>query len=190
MRPIQGHPRAAAQVRWLVDELCEEVHPTIAVAHHAFIQSAITHREHANALWNHAYDLHGARTLPEILIDGGVDLVLTGHVHCYEVFKLERNGREMWSLNASGRPTGIWFPGRRMPRGWRGAELVHLADRGFETRLDEWSATQIGFMTNASKRDQFGLVTVDGAGGLDIELRTVGGTTLERIQIPRGVAEP
>ncbi|MDA1095279.1 MAG: metallophosphoesterase [Acidobacteria bacterium] len=181
--------RAAAQLRWLEDQLREEVHPTIVIAHHAFVQSASKHRGHANALWNHAYAAHGGRTLPEILIDGGVDLVLTGHVHSYEVFKLERNGRAMWSVNASGKPTGFWFPGTRMPRDWRGDELEHLEGRGFETRLNEWAVTQVGFMTDATKRDQFALVTVDDAGGLDIELRAVDGTMLERVQIPsRGVA--
>ena len=176
--------RAAAQLRWLVDELREEVHPTIAVAHHAFVQSPSKHRGHANALWNHTYDAFGGRTLPEILIDGGVDLVLTGHVHSYEVFKLERNGREMWSVNASGKPTGFWMPGQRMPRDWQGEELEQLADRGFETRLSQWAVTQVGFMTDATKRDQFALVTVDEIGGLDIELRAVDGMTLERVQIP------
>lgn len=176
--------RAAAQLRWLEDQLREEVHPTIAVAHHAFVQSASKHRGHANALWNHAYDEHGGRTLPEILIDGGVDLVLTGHVHSYEVFKLERNERTMWSVNASGKPTGFWFPGTRMPRDWRGEEQEHLEDRGFETRLSEWAVTQVGFMTDATKRDQFALVTVDDTGGLEIELRAVDGPMLERVQIP------
>ena len=179
--------RAAAQLRWLEDQLREDVHPTIAIAHHAFVQSASKHRGHANALWNHTYDAHGGRTLPEILIDGGVDLVLTGHVHSYEVFKLERNGREMWSVNASGKPTGFWRPGQRMPRDWRGEELERLEDRGFETRLDQWAVTQVGFMTDATKRDQFAVVIVDDAGGLDLELRAVDGPTLERIQIPREV---
>lgn len=32
--------RAAAQLRWLEEELREEVHPTVALSHHAFVQSA------------------------------------------------------------------------------------------------------------------------------------------------------
>ena len=121
-----------------------------------------------------------------MLIDGGVDLVLTGHVHSYEVFELERNGGHMWSVNASGKPTGpIWkLPGRRMPRNWQGKELKRLDDKGFKTRLNQWAFTQLSFMTDDTKRDQFALVTVDAAGSLEIEIRGVDGTVLYRLQIP------
>ena len=167
---------AAAQLRWLEEELRTEVHPTIAISHHAFVQSPSKHRDHANVLWNHTYDEHGKRTLPELLIDGGVDLVLTGHVHSYEAFKLERNGRTMWSVNASGKPTGFWFPGKRMPRNWQGRELKRLNEAGFTTRLDQWAVTQLSFMTDRTKRDQFALVTVDGDGSMEVEIRSVDGT--------------
>ena len=67
--------RAAAQLKWLEEELRKEVHPTVAISHHAFVQSAKKHRdEHATVLWNHTYDDFGGRTLPEMLSDGGVDL--------------------------------------------------------------------------------------------------------------------
>lgn len=124
--------------------------------------------------------------MPEILIDGGVDLVLTGHVHSYEVFKLERNRREMWSVNASGRPTGWWRPGTRMPRDWRGKELDRLHDKGFRTRLAQWGVTQLSFMANDTKRDQFALVTVDAAGSLQIEIRSVDGAVLYELDITGG----
>lgn len=176
--------RAAEQLRWLEEELREEVHPTIVLSHHAFVQSPSKHRDHANALWNHTYDDYGERTLPEMLIDGGVDLVLTGHVHSYEVFKLERNGRQMWSVNASGKPTGWWRPGTRMPRNWQGKELDRLDDTGFTTRLDQWEFSQLSFMTDDTKRDQFAVVTVGAAGSLQIQIRSVDGTVLHRLQIP------
>ena len=176
--------RAAEQLQWLEKELREEVHPTIVLSHHAFVQSPSKHRDHANALWNHTYDDYGGRTLPEMLIDGGVDLVLTGHVHSYEVFKLERNGRQMWSVNASGKPTGWWRPGTRMPRNWQGKELDRLDDKGFKTRLDQWEFSQLSFMTDDTKRDQFAAVTVGTAGSLQIEIRSVDGTVLHRLQIP------
>ena len=178
--------RAAAQLRWLEEELREEVHPTIAISHHAFVQSPSKHRGDANALWNHTYDDYGGRTLPEILIDGAVDVVLTGHVHSYEVFKLERNGRQMWSVNASGKPTGWWRPGTRMPRDWQGKEWERLDDTGFNTRLDEWVFTQVSFMTDDTKRDQFALFTIDAPGSLLLEIRSVDGTVLVSLSIPQG----
>jgi len=177
--------RAAEQLQWLERELRTEVHPTIALSHHAFVQSAGKHRGHANALWNHVYDDHGGRTLPEILVDGGVDLVLSGHVHSFEAFELERNGRQMWSVNASGRPTG-WFSGSRMPNNWQGRELERLDDAGFKTRLDEWGVTQLAFMTDDTKRDQFALVSVDASGQLQIEIRDVDGTVLYSLNVPDG----
>ena len=181
--------RAAAQMRWLVEELRETVHPTIAVAHHAFVQSPRKHRGHANGLWNQAYPEHGGRTLPEILADGGVDLVLSGHVHSYEVLKLQRRrgadalGAPMWSVNASGRPTG-WFSGSRMPSDWRGREMERLADAGFTRRIDRWLVTQLDFMDDDTRRNQLAIVTVDAAGTLRIELRTVDGTQLMTLRIP------
>ena len=109
--------------------------------------------------------------------------MLTGHVHSYEVFKLERNGHEMWSVNVSGRPKGF-LSGRRMPRDWQGNELEQLDDKGFETRLDQWAFTQVSFMTKDTKRDQFALVTVDAAGSLEVEIRSVDGTMLQTMHIP------
>lgn len=176
--------RAAAQLRWLEAELREEVHPTIVISHHALVQSPSKHRGHANALWNHAYEEHGGRTLPEILIDGGVDLILSGHVHSYEVFRLERDGRRIWSVNASGKPTGIWRPGTRMPRNWQGRELERLENRGFTTRLDQWTVDQLAFMTDETKRNQFAMVTVDEVGTLELEIRSVDGSVLFVTRIP------
>ena len=187
-RDAAAEARAVAQLQWLERELRTEVHPTIALSHHALVQSASKHRDHANALWNHVYDDHDGRTLPEILVDGGVDLVLSGHVHSFEVFKLERNGRQMWSVNASGRPTGFWFSGSRMPSNWQGRELDRLDDAGFKTRLDEWKVAQLAFMTDDTKRDQFALAIVDAAGQLQIEIRDVDGTVLYSLPVLEGTS--
>ena len=183
-RDAESDDRARAQFEWLREELRQEVHPTIAVAHHAFVQSPGKHRDHARALWNHEYD--DGRTLPELLIDGGVDLVLTGHVHSYEVFELERGGRTMWSLNVSGRPTGSWFrlPWTRMPDDWRNRERDEMRDKGFRTRLDQWTVTQRAFMTGETKENQLALVAVDETGRLRIEVRAVDGVVLHTLQIP------
>ncbi len=182
-RDSETEARATAQLRWLEEELQREVHPTVVLSHHALVQSPGKHRGHANALWNHAYTEHGGRTLPELLIDGGVDVVLSGHVHSYEVFELERAGRRMWSINASGRPTGLWRPGTRMPNDWQGREHERLLDEGFETRLEQWDITQLAFMTDDTKRDQFALFAVDADGNLRIDLRDLNGATLYELEI-------
>ena len=134
---------AAAQMEWLTDQLKVEVHPTIVLLHHAFLQTAKTHRDHAQSIWNKRYDDdYERKTLPEILIDGGVDLVLTGHVHSYEIFKLERSAKKMWSVNVSGRPErGIFnFPGKRMPKKkLKDQELKKfMKNKGFKVLANDW----------------------------------------------------
>jgi 3',5'-cyclic AMP phosphodiesterase CpdA len=175
--------RASAQLTWLAQELQTEVHPTVVVSHHPFIQSAVKHHDHARELWNHEYRELSGRTLPEALIEGGVDLVLSGHVHSYEMFRLQREDRQMWTLNVSGRPAG-WLQGSRMPRDWSRDPKASLEGRGFRTRLDQWSVTQETYMSDRNKVDQFALVTVGSDGRLTIELRSVEGPTLYRTQIP------
>ena len=99
--------RGTRQMRWLVDELATpwDGHTVVAL-HHTLILSGTKHEDHARCLWNGAYAAHGDRTLPEILIDGGVELVLTGHTHTYEVILVSRGGRSMLSVNVSGKAGG------------------------------------------------------------------------------------
>ena len=175
--------RGSAQLSWLAQELQTEVGPTIVVSHHPIMQSATKHHHQARVLWNREHHELGGRTLPEALIESGVDLVLSGHVHSYEVFRLERNNRQMWTLNVSGRPTG-WLQGRRMPKDWRADSLTPLKNRGFRTRLDQWAITQEGYMSDADKVDQFALVTVTSDGRLSIELQTADGAIIHRMAIP------
>jgi 3',5'-cyclic AMP phosphodiesterase CpdA len=95
--------RGAEQLSWLADELAQAWEGLTVVAfHHTMILSASKHEGHARCLWNGSYAAHGERTLPEILIDGGVDVVLTGHTHTYEVLRLTRGGRDMLSVTSGG----------------------------------------------------------------------------------------
>ena len=115
--------RSEAQLRWLQTQLETEVHPTIVISHHAIFQSANKHLPHAKTLWSQKHAAPGGqdgvgKTLPEALNDGKVDLVVTGHVHSYEIFALERNSWTLWTLNASGVPTGLGS-GSRMPKNWQ-----------------------------------------------------------------------
>ena len=178
--------RGREQLAWLRQELDEEVHPTVVLSHHAFVQSPRKHRDHATILWNRRHDAFDGRTMPEMLIDAGVGLVLSGHVHSYEVFELARGGHTMWSVNASGKPTGSWFrrPWTRMPADWRTHELDNMRDKGFRTRVDQWSVTQLSFMTDETKRNQYALVTVDGRGSMHLKLRAVDGLVLHTLDIP------
>ena len=137
--------------------------------HHPFVQSCDKHQEQATRLWNYEYPDRGSRTFAEILIDGGVDLALTGHVHSCETFLLKRDGKRMWTLNASGKPTGFYSKGRT-PRNWSGREVEELADHGFTRRLDEWQITQTDYMHSDETENQFVVITVDREGNLDIEV--------------------
>jgi hypothetical protein len=164
-----------AQLKWLDEELHHEVHPTIVVMHHPFILSAQKHRDHARRLWNVMHRWHGGQksrrqSLPERLISGGVDLVLMGHTHNYEAFRLERGARKMLAVNISGRPIG-GFKGARRAQNWTRAEVKRkLGDRGFE-RLDQWdSIQQLDFMARDEETDQYGVVTVGRDGKLGLQV--------------------
>ena len=74
--------RGAEQLSWLTEELSHAWDgPAVVAFHHTMILSASKHEGHARCLLNGSYAAHGERTLPEILIDRGVDVVLTGHTH-------------------------------------------------------------------------------------------------------------
>ena len=159
--------RGARQLRWLVDELATpwDGH-TIVALHHTFILSASKHEDHARCLWNGAYAAHGDRTLPEILIDSGVDLVLTGHTHTYEVIRVSRGGRAMLSVNVSGRSGGS-----------RRARPVSDPMRAFASRgwdMSGWeNVSQGAVMPSGSLVNQFGLVTVTADGELECVIHHV-----------------
>ena len=159
--------RGARQLRWLVDELATpwDGHTVVAL-HHTLILSATKHEDHARCLWNGAYAAHGDRTLPEILIDGGVDLVLTGHTHTYEVIRVSRGGRSMLSVNVSGRSGGS-----------RRARPVSDPMRAFAARgwdMSGWEGVSQGaVMPSGSMVNQFGLVTVTADGALECVIHHV-----------------
>jgi hypothetical protein len=162
--------RHRAQMEWLARQLETEAHPTIVSTHHPIVQSAAKHRGQARHTWNHEYG--GGQTLPEVLLDGGVDLVLSGHVHSYEIFHLERDGKQMWSVNVSGKPKGLTTASRR-PRNWAGKEMEELAKAGFETRLEAWQIKQEDYLQRDEEANQFALITVGRDGNLDVEIRSI-----------------
>ena len=163
------------QIEWLDAALRQEVEPTIVVMHHPFVLSAWKHREHALKLWNSEYQWDPEseavrQSLPERLIEGGVDLVLMGHVHNYEAFVLERGQRRMLAFNLSGRPAG-WYKGQRRAQDWSRRDAKReLKARGFE-RVEGWKTLQqLDFMSKQEEGNQYGLVTVGPEGVLGIEV--------------------
>ena len=159
--------RAEAQWRWLVDQLARpepEGVVTVVAMHHPIVQSSKKHREAASGLWNLRVD---GRSLPELFLDGGVDLVLCGHTHTFEQFRLARGGRAMHLINLSGRPRDSvlgWGAGARRARDILGRETERLADWGWKD-LDGWTIDQVDAMTR-DEADEFAVFDLPPEGPL------------------------
>jgi hypothetical protein len=160
--------RTAAQLDWLAADLARGASDTagftVVAIHHPLVQSSTKHREAAASLWNLDWK---ERRMADILLDGGVDLVLVGHTHTYERFRLTRaDGRSMALVNLSGRPrTGfLWF-GRdqRRARDIRGRETKWLEENGWRG-LAGWSIVQEDLMRDP-EQNQFAIVDL-GPGGV------------------------
>lgn len=161
--------RASAQMTWLTNELArrdDSIKTTVAVMHHPMVLSSTKHQAHARRLWN---ERHDAGRLPEILTDGGVEIVLTGHTHTYERFTLTRGtAPPMHVINVSGRPRGF-FTGSRRARNIEGREREILEDRGWNA-LDEWSVRQVDAMSADEEANQFAVLSVEADGGVLLDL--------------------
>ena len=142
--------------------------------HHPFLQSSKKHRSTARGLWNLRFE---GRRLAELLADGGVDLVLTGHTHTYERFRLERDdGHVMHVVNVSGRPRTafLWIgDGARRARDLRGEEREWFTDKGFRG-LERWRIEQVEAMRE-DERNQFATIDVGADGQLSLQIHFVDG---------------
>lgn len=153
--------RVDAQVRWLAQELEEArswTGPLVVVLHHPFVQSSRKHAESAAVLWSYRPMGPGTATLPELLLDAGVDLVLVGHTHTYERFVLGKGDRTMDLVNLSGRPRTalLWIgDGARRARDIAGKELEHLRAQGWRD-LDGWTISQEAVMVD-DEENQFAI---------------------------------
>lgn len=162
------------QMNWLTDQfhsIDRARTPTvIVVMHHPFVQSSGKHREQAAALWSWR---HGGRTLPELFADHAVDVVLVGHTHTYERFRLQRaDGRGFQVVNLSGRPrpSFLWIgDGARRARRIDGDAAAWLSRRGWND-LDGWDIVQEDAMVE-SEADQYAVLEVAPDGGVTMELR-------------------
>ena len=140
--------RGRAQMRWLDEQLDDDegVHTTIVLLHHPPVMSSLKHRGQGAKLWSLEYE---GRTLPTMLAEAGVDLVLVGHTHTYERFHLTAPGGGSFHLvNLSGRPRNdvLWF-GRddRRARDIRGEEIATLREAGWRD-LEGWTIRQVDAM--------------------------------------------
>jgi hypothetical protein len=174
-RGPESRARLHAQLEWLTATLAQHPdrpgHPTVAVIHHPLIQSSPKHQEQARALWSFTYK---GRTLPNILADGGVDLILCGHTHTYERFRVTRDdGKGFYIVNLSGRPrpTFLWFgdDARRAQMIQSGAERFWLYEQGWRD-LDGWEFTQEDCMVH-DEADEYAVFRVEPDGGMTMAVR-------------------
>ncbi|MFO7655131.1 MAG: metallophosphoesterase [Candidatus Krumholzibacteriia bacterium] len=162
---------AQQQFDWFQEQL-EDVPPdrTLVVAmHHPFVQSSRKHMATARGLWNVKI---AGRRLPDVLADAGVDLVVVGHTHTYERFRLERDdGRMLHVVNVSGRPRDsfLWFgASERRVQDITGHEQRFFLTRGFEN-LDRWKIEQVEAMLD-TETNQYALVDVEPDGSLRLQV--------------------
>ena len=159
--------RAEAQLDWLAAQLADKVAGTrIVVLHHPFLQSSSKHRDAALVMWDLSWR---GRRLVDLLLNAGVDLVLTGHTHTYERFRITRraDGRSLQLVNISGRPRPSFLmfgAGARRAQDIRGRESERLEAAGWRG-LGDYEIVQAQAMTG-DEADQFGLFTVEADGGL------------------------
>jgi hypothetical protein len=167
--------RADAELRWLKERLEEtdDALTTIVALHHPLLQTSKKHRGTARRLWSTRVD--GVQ-LADMLLDGGVDAVICGHTHSYELFRVSReDGRFFWQINLSGRPRNsfLWFgSGSRRAKDIRGEEAAWLADKDFAD-LEGWKIEQAEAMTDY-ELNQFAAFTVSADGALDMQIVYVG----------------
>jgi len=175
--------RREAQLAWLVEQLKatpdEPGRPTVVVMHHPILQSSAKHREQARSIWNMTYR---GRTFPDILADGGVDLVLVGHTHTYERFRATRqDGKGFLLVNLSGKPESsfLWFgsAGRHANQIQSGGESVWFSLRGWRN-LAGWELSQDDAMTE-HEADEFALFRVEADGGMTMAVRFMNRPALE-----------
>jgi hypothetical protein len=173
--PLEVDPgtREGEQLEWLRDQaedLRDQDRTVITVMHHPLVQSSEKHSDAACALWN--FSDHG-ESLADILADAGTDVVLTGHTHTYERFRMTRSdGHEMQLINISGRPRDafLWIGSEdRRAQDIRGREHEWLDDMGW-IGLDHWTVEQIEYMEKDDEGDEFAVLTVEPEGGVDLRV--------------------
>lgn len=173
--PLQVDPdtREGRQLAWLraqAAELGGGDRLVIAVMHHPLVQSSEKHSAAACALWNFS---DAGESLADVLANAGTDVVLTGHTHTYERFRMiHADGHMMHVINISGRPRDafLWIGSSdRRAHDIRGREHEWLDEMGW-LGLDHWTVEQIEHLRKDDEGDQFAVFTVEPDGDLDLRV--------------------
>ncbi len=199
-RDVDPASREGQQLIWLREQLAETAADpdrlVIAVLHHPPIQSSKKHRTASCSIWTLRED---GVPLIDRLVDGGVDMILTGHTHTYERFRLVRHdGRELHVVNVSGRPRDSVFwigAGDRRAKDIRGREVEYLSEKGWEG-ISDWEVHQEEVLEKSDEGNQFAIFTVEPGGGLVLETHFLdedapGGTRVgEPVRLRQGGMRP
>ncbi|RKZ13095.1 hypothetical protein DRQ32_02330 [bacterium] len=162
------------QLAWLSAQMAEDFDGrTIVVMHHPILSSSKKHRGMALRMWKIQWsdDL-----LAEMFLNGGVDLVVVGHTHSYERYRLtDPEGRSLQLVNISGRPRPgfLWFgAGPRRAKDIRGQEMEYFARLGWPPeQLAGWTIEQLEAMSDEdTEANQWGELTVGPEGRFDLEM--------------------
>lgn len=160
------------QLAWLSAQMSEDFDgATIVAMHHPLVISNKKHRTMAAELWS----LKWSEQVIASMIAPGTDLVLTGHTHTYERYRLAAPGGDSFHLvNVSGRPRDsfLWFgDGARRAQDIQGRELDFLGRAGWNRNdLEGWSVQQLDAMTDKdTEANQWVEITVAPDGSLSGE---------------------
>jgi hypothetical protein len=164
--------RRTSQLAWLSSQMAEDFEGrTVVAMHHPIVISSKKHRDASARMWSVAWS---GETLAEMFARGGVDLVITGHTHTYERFRLTSpSGDSFQHANLSGRPRNsfLWFgAGARRAKDIRGEELDHLIKVGWRREeLEGWQFEQLDGMFE-DEENQWGELTIYPGGKMEMEV--------------------
>jgi hypothetical protein len=161
------------QLAWLSAQMSEDFDGvTILSMHHPLLISNKKHRAMSAQLWS----LQWSNEVIAAHIARGTDLVLTGHTHTYERFRLRSPaGDQFHLLNVSGRPRNnllAWGDGARRAQDMRGEEIERLARAGWRREhLKGWAIDQLDAMTEKqTEENQWAEITVHPDGRIEVEM--------------------
>lgn len=167
------NPHRTQQLAWLSAQMAERFDGrTIVVMHHPIVSSSQKHRDQSSRMWGIRWD---DRILAQMFLDGGVDLVFTGHTHTFERYRITGPGQRSFELvNVSGRPRDslLWFgDGARRARDIGGRELRQLERTGWRAEdLEGFRIEQLDFLAEADEENQWAEVTVHPRGPIEVEM--------------------
>lgn len=162
------------QLAWLSAQMAEDFPGrTVVFMHHPIVSSSQKHRDQSARMWSIAWN---DEVLALMFARGGVDLVVSGHTHTYERFRLTApDGGSFHLVNISGRPRDsfLWIgDGARRARDIRGRELEILGSAGWRRgELQGWTIEQLdGMFDPDTEENQWGELTIAPDGTLEMEM--------------------